>query len=193
MYVISGKGAHDFARDRGTVSVELATAAPFEEIFADERVYLRGSADDETMPWSYVERDEVETRHMLRAPANDPEYTLRQAAMGEKFEQAGEEDLDDTPVTRYRGLLTHQALTLRMSKDAREKADQLRDLIGGRIPALVDVWVDEQKPAVQVRLSKTIEGVASSVSTLTFTELGTPVKVAAPAADAAEPGASLLT
>lgn len=71
------------------------------------------------MPWSYVDRDEIEVRHILRAPANDPEYTLRQAAMGEEFEQVGEENLNGTPVTRYRGLLTHEALTLQMTKETR--------------------------------------------------------------------------
>ncbi|MFD3993450.1 hypothetical protein [Streptomyces sp. NPDC058583] len=87
--VISGDGAHDFAKDRGIVSVGMATAARFEEVFADGRVYIRGNAGDETMPWSYVDRDDVDARHVLRAPANDPEYTLRQAAMGEKFQQVG--------------------------------------------------------------------------------------------------------
>ncbi|MFD4583977.1 hypothetical protein [Streptomyces sp. NPDC058434] len=191
-HVISGKGAYDFARDRGTVSVGLATAARFEEVFAGGRVYVRGDAGDETMPWSYVDRDEVEARHILRAPANDPGYTLRQAAMGEKFEQVGEENLSGTPVTRYRGLLTHEALTLKMTKESRAKTDRMRDLLGGRIPATVEVWVDERNRAVQMRLSMKIEGTVSSVSTLTLTEPGTPVKVVVPSADAAESDASLL-
>ncbi|MFE5941969.1 hypothetical protein [Streptomyces sp. NPDC056480] len=191
-YVISGKGAHDFAEHRGTVSIGIATAARFEEVLADGRVYIRGAAGDETMPWSYVDRDEVEARHILRAPANDPEYTLRQAAMGERFQQVGEEDLNGSAVTRYRGLLTHEALTLQMNKEMRAKTDRLRDLMGGLIPATVDVWVDSRKRAVQVRLSMTIEGAASSVNTLTLTELGRPVKVTVPAAEAAESDASIL-
>lgn len=191
-YVISGEGAHDFAEDRGTVSVGLATAARFEEVFADGRVYVRGTAGDETMAWSYVDRDEVEARHILRAPANDPEYTLRQAAMGEKFQQVGEEKLNGATVTRYRGLLPHAALTLQMEKAVRAKTDRLRDLMGGRIPATVDVWVDDRKRAVQVRLSMLIEGAASSVNTLTLTELGKPVKVTVPAGEAAESDPSIL-
>ncbi|MFE6068792.1 hypothetical protein [Streptomyces sp. NPDC056525] len=191
-YVISGEGAHDFAKDRGTVSIGMATAARFEEVFADGRVYIRGSAGDETMSWSYVDRDEVEARHILRAPANDPGYTLRQAAMGEMFQQVGEEKLNGSAVTRHRGLLTHEALTLQMGKEVRAKTDRLRDLMGGRIPVIVDVWIDDRKRAVQVRLSMTIEGAASSVNTLTLTELGKPVKVTVPAAEAAESDASIL-
>ncbi|MGW2304106.1 hypothetical protein [Streptomyces sp. NPDC001809] len=187
-YVLSGTGVHDFAEDRGSVSIGLADAARFDEVFADGRVYVRGKAGGESMPWSYVDRADAEARHMLRAPANDPEYTLRQASMGERFErigEIGEEKLDGVAVTRYRGLLPHSALTLEMGEETRAKADVLRTYFGGRIPVTVDVWVDGRERAVRVRLSTTIKNVMSSVTTLTLTELGRPVKVVVPTGAAA--------
>ncbi|MFE6709613.1 hypothetical protein [Streptomyces sp. NPDC057695] len=180
-YVLSGAGVHDFAGDRGSVSVGLADAVRFDEVFADGRVYVRGEAGGESMPWSYVDRADAKARHMLRAPANDPEYTLRQASMGERFQRIGEEKLRGAAVTRYRGLLPHRALTLEMGEETRVKADTLRTYFGGRIPVTVDVWVDGRERAVRVRLSMTVKDVMSAVTTLTLTELGRPVKVVVPA------------
>ncbi|KOX26948.1 MULTISPECIES: hypothetical protein [unclassified Streptomyces] len=192
-YVITGEGAHDFARHRGTMAVGLARTARFEEVFTDERIYLRGTVGDEKLPWSYIDRADVEARHLLRPPGNDPAYVLEQAAMGERFERTGEEDLGGIRATRYRGLLTHAALTLRMTERAKGQGDRLRELMGGRIPATVEVWLDERKRAVRVRLALKVEGSVSSTTTLALTGLGEPVKVTVPTAeDAAGPDSALL-
>ncbi|WP_330461042.1 hypothetical protein OIB37_31735 [Streptomyces sp. NBC_00820] len=174
-YVISASGAYDFAAHRGTASVGLADVARFQEVFTDARIYLRGTAGAESMPWSYIDRADADATHLLRSPGNDPEYTLRQAALGEEFELVGKERTNGAPTTHYRGLLPHKALTLRMTKDAREQADQMRDLLHGRIPATADVWVDAEKRVVRVKFTSDIAraGVLS-VSTLTLTKLGEP-------------------
>ncbi|TXS32903.1 hypothetical protein EAO70_00210 [Streptomyces sp. adm13(2018)] len=173
------------------VSVGLADAVRFDEVFADGRVYVRGKAGGESMPWSYADRADAEARHMLRAPANDPEYTLRQASMGERSERVGEEKPGGAAVTRYRGLLPHSALTLEMGEETRAEADTLRTYFGGGIPVTVDVWVDGRERAIGVRLSMTVKDVMSSVTTLTLTELGRPVRVVVPAGASAS-GASVL-
>lgn len=145
------------------------------------------------MPWSYVDRADVEARHTLRAPGNDPEYTLRQVAMSERFTRVGEEKLNGAPVTHYRGHLPHAALTLEMAEERRAMVDKLRTLLGGPLPASADVWVDGRKQVVKVRLSLNIEGVPTSVNTLTLTDLGKPVKVTVPSTEeAAESDGSLL-
>lgn len=190
VYVLTGEGAHDFARHRGRTTAALASAARFEEVFANGKVYLRGSAGDETVGWSVVDRGEVKARNLLRAPANDPEYTLRQAAMAKGFTRAGEEKLRGVATVRYRGLLPQQALTLEMEAERRKKIDQLGEMMGGALPVTADVWVDPQGRAAQLRLSLKIADQMSSVLTLTLSELGRPVKITVPtgatAADAAD-------
>ncbi|WP_318212339.1 MULTISPECIES: hypothetical protein [unclassified Streptomyces] len=192
--VITTDGAHDFARDRGTLRTGLGTVARFEEVLTAKRIYLRGAAGDDTMPWSYVDRADVQARHALRAPGNDPEYTLRQAAMGERFARVGEEKLNGAPVTHYRGHLPHAALVLQMAEDRRALVDKMRELLGGPVPASADVWVDGRKRVVKVRLSLNVGGgMPISVNTLTLTELGRPVKVTVPTAgEAVRSDGSLL-
>ncbi|WEH41000.1 hypothetical protein [Streptomyces sp. AM 2-1-1] len=179
-YVISGGGAHDFVHHRGTTDVEPASAARFDEVFADGKVYLRGTAGSGTRGWSVVDRDDLEAQHILRSPANDPEYTLRQAAMGTDFRAAGEEKTGSTPTTHYRGRLPFEALTLEMSEESLTTAKTLRQMVGGEIPVPVDVWVDGHGRATRIRMSLRIEGAATSVSTLTLTDLGRPVEVTVP-------------
>ncbi|MCX4982662.1 hypothetical protein [Streptomyces sp. NBC_00572] len=192
-YVITTRGAHDFARDLGSLRSGMGTVAQFEEVLTAKRIYLRGTVGEETMPWSSLDRADVEARHALRAPANDPEYTLRQVALGERFTRVGEEKLNGAPVTHYRGHLPHAALTLEMAEDRRALVDKIRKLLGGPLPASADVWVDGRKRVVKMRLSMNIEGMPISVNTLTLTELGKPVKVTVPSADeAAESDGSIL-
>ncbi|MFI5807403.1 hypothetical protein [Streptomyces sp. NPDC051561] len=181
-YVISGNGAYDFAQDRGRTTVTLATAARFEEVFDGRKVYLRGTAGEETREWSAVRRSEVKARHLLRAPANDPEYTLRQTAMVKEFRKAGEESLGGIRAVRYSGALPHDALTLDMEAEQRGKIGKLRDMLGRDLPVTAEVWVDPQGRTRQIRLAMKFEGEMSSINTLTLTDLGKPVKVTIPAA-----------
>lgn len=177
---ITGSGDFDFAKDRGSITVTLGGTVTFQEIFADGKVYIRGGATGvEENDWYISDRDRSPARHLLRAPANDPEYTLRQAGMAEDFVRAGEEKLSGAPVVRYRGALPHEALTLRMEKETKDKLEEMRQGLGGRIPVDVDVWVDDRGRAVQTRLAFDVAGV-KSVNTVTFTELGKAVKVDVP-------------
>ncbi|MGW2282023.1 hypothetical protein [Streptomyces sp. NPDC001770] len=164
-YVISGGGVHDFVHHRGTTTATIATAARFEEVFADGKVYMRGTAGADTVEWTAIERDGIEAQHILRSPANDPEYTLEQAAMATDFRRAGEEKAEGTPTTHYRGRLPYEALTLDMSQKSSKTAGTLRDMMGGDIPVPIDVWVDGQGRATRVRMSLELEGTVSSVST----------------------------
>ncbi|MFD6528411.1 hypothetical protein [Streptomyces sp. NPDC060184] len=182
-YTLSGAGTYDFTHHRGTTDVSVGSVARFEEVFTDEKVYMRGSAGAETLEWTAVDRSAIEAQHMLRSPANDPEYTLEQAAMATDFDMSGTEKVGSAPATHYRGRLPYAALTLRMAKEPLETAEKLRDLLDGEIFVPVDVWVDRQGRAVRIRMTLQMGTAGSSVSTLTFTDLGRPVEVTVPHAE----------
>ncbi|MFF9473479.1 hypothetical protein ACF1E9_12755 [Streptomyces roseolus] len=190
-YALTGEGGHDFARRRGTFAVGLEDVARFDQVFTPERLYVRGTTTKESVDWMYVDRAELKAERLLKAPGNDPEFLMRQVLLGERYRQLAEEDVAGAPVTRYQGALTHAALTLGMSADARKKVDQVRDMIGGPIPATADVWIDRRGRLVRVRLQMDLEGLLKSTTTLTLTAQGEPVKVRVPA-DAVEADASSL-
>ncbi|MFF7363791.1 hypothetical protein [Streptomyces sp. NPDC008125] len=182
-YLISGNGSYDFAHHRGTTNVSVASAARFDEVFTDGKLYMRGTTGAETMEWTAVDRSGVEAQHVLRSPANDPEYTLEQASMATDFTRTGPERVGSVPATHFRGQLPYEALTLKLAKKPLETTGKLRDLLGGEIFVPVDVWVDGQGRAVRIRMSLQMGATASSVSTLTLTELGRPVEVTVPHAE----------
>ncbi len=190
-YALTGEGGHDFARKRGTLVVGLEDAARFEQVFTPKRLYLRGATKAESVDWMYVDRAEVKAERILKAPGNDPEFLLRQVLLGERYRQLAVEDVDGVSATRYQGDLTHAALTLDMSAEARKKVDQIRDMLGGAIPATADVWLDGRGRLVRVRLRMDLEGMLRSTTTLTLTGQGEPVKVRVPA-DAVEAETSSL-
>ncbi|MER8043075.1 hypothetical protein [Streptomyces sp. NPDC094032] len=191
-YAVTGKGGHDFRQKRGTLVVGIEDAARFEQVFTPERLYLRGGTKLESADWTFVDRSEMKAERLLKAPGNDPEFLLRQAVRAERYQRVGKEDLAGTSATRYRGELTHAALTLNMSADARKKVDQMRDMLGGAIPATADVWIDGRGRLAQVRLEMIIEGVIESTTTLTLTGQGEPVKVRVPAGAVAGAPSSLV-
>ncbi|WP_267242613.1 hypothetical protein [Streptomyces sp. PR69] len=191
-HTITADGDFDFAGDRGNLTVALPPVARFEEVFADGKVYLRGTAGAEQMGWQMTDRNQLEARRLLRAPANDPAFVLRQAVMTRtEFARVGEEKLNGVPTVHYLGFLSDEAITLRMTADAREKAEQLRTAFGGRIPVVSHVWVDSQGRAVQVQLALRVKDLIDSVTTLTFTEFGKRVQVTVPPAEDVVPVPSL--
>ncbi|MCX5398056.1 hypothetical protein [Streptomyces sp. NBC_00102] len=182
-YLISGGGAYDFTRHRGTTTVSVASAARFEEVFTDGKLYMRGTAGAETMEWTAIDRPGIEAQHVLRAPANDPEYTLEQAAMATDFTRTGPERVGSVQATHYRDQLPYEAITLKLAKKPLETVGKLREMMGGEIFVPVDVWVDGQGRAVRIRMTLQMGTAGSSVSTLTFTDLGRPVEVTVPHAE----------
>jgi predicted small lipoprotein YifL len=190
-YALTGKGGHDFARKQGTLVVSLEDAARFEQVFTPQRLYVRGTTTTESADWMFVDRAGLKTERILKAPGNDPECLLRQVELGERYQRLTVDDVAGVSATRYRGELTQAALTLNMTTEARKKADQMRDMLGGTIPATADVWIDEQGRLVQLQLKMDIEGTILSTTTLTLTGQGEPVKVRVPA-DAAEADTSSL-
>ncbi|MFJ3906403.1 hypothetical protein [Streptomyces sp. NPDC090025] len=180
-YAVTGKGSHDFARKQGTLAVGLEGAARFEQVFTPKRLYIRGTAGEESVGWTFVDRAGIKSERLLKAPGNDPEFLLRQAAMGEHYQRLQVEDVAGVSATRYRGDLTHAALTLDMSAESRKKTDQMRDLLGSSIPATVDVWIDDRGRLVQVQMKLDLQGTVQSTTTLTLNGQGEPVKVHVPA------------
>lgn len=180
MYTIAGSGDFDLANDRGNLTVDLATTR-FEEVFADGKVYVRGTAGGRRGGWTATGRDQTEARYLLRPPANDPEFVLRQVSMVKEYGKVAEEDLNGVRTVHYRGLLPDEAVTLRMAKETLDKTATMRTAFGGRIPALADVWVDPQGRAVQARVGLEVKDLPKMVTTVGFTELGKTVQVTPPA------------
>ncbi|MFF9148237.1 hypothetical protein ACF1BN_25630 [Streptomyces sp. NPDC014861] len=191
-YALTGEGRHDFARKRGTLEVGLEDAARFELVFTPKHLYMRGTTQKESVDWMSTERAGIKAQRILKAPGNDPEYLVRQVAMGEKFERVGGEDVAGTPTTHYRGALPHRALTLNMTEEAREKTDQLRDMLDGTIPATAEAWIDDRGRLVRIRLGMRIDGTIASETTLTFTEPGRPVEVDVPAHSVDMPSSTMI-
>lgn len=185
-YTITAKGAHDFPRNSGNVTAKVGDVAEFDQVLTDDRIYVRGGTGTETMPWSYTDRADAKVQHMLRPPGNDAAHLLRQASMSSGYERFGTEKVAGAATTRYSAPLSHKALAFNMTKEARGKSDQLRDMMGGEIPVTTDVWVDAEGRAVRVRLSLDIPGSVSSTTTLTLSDLGLAVKVTVPTAEGSE-------
>ncbi|GGS52322.1 hypothetical protein GCM10010221_59240 [Streptomyces parvus] len=185
-YTITAKGAHDFARNSGNVTAKVGDVAEFDQVLTDDRIYVRGGTGTETMPWSYTDRADAKVQHMLRPPGNDAAHLLQQASMSSGYERFGTEKVAGAATTRYSAPLSHKALAFNMTKEARGKSDQLRDMMGGEIPVTTDVWVDGEGRAVRVRLSLDIPGSVSSTTTLTLSDLGLAVKITVPTAEGSE-------
>jgi hypothetical protein len=82
---------------------------------------------------------------------------------------------------RYRGILDHRTVTLRMAPDVRAKMDQARDALGSDLPVFADAWVDGRGRLVRIRMSVNMSG-ARSTLTMTLSDIGAPVRVTVPRA-----------
>ncbi|WP_256106080.1 hypothetical protein [Streptomyces sp. ODS05-4] len=173
-YDVTGRGLFDFPRDRGAYAADLAGSRT-EVVFAEGQAYLRSALGGERSSWGYIPRRDMETRNLLRPPGGDPEFVLEQVAMVTKFEKVGQEKQG----THYRGLLPYKALTLRMEKEREKGVAEMREVIGGELPAIAEVWVDGQGRAVKVHQTFELAGTRAT-NTLSLSELGTPVQVTVP-------------
>ena len=89
----------------------------------------------------------------------------------------GPEPVDGTPTTHYAGVIDLDRTPAAADPATRPQVDQLKGRLGGStVP--VDVWVDGQG-----RLRRVTESPAGSSTTVTFSDFGVPVSVAAPPAD----------
>ncbi|MFP3990865.1 hypothetical protein U9R90_26030 [Streptomyces sp. E11-3] len=173
-------GNFDLAADKGRLAVDLPGGAisHLDEIFADGKVYVRGF-DRLPDTWASIARDKAEAHYLLRAPLNDPEHVLQQVAAMTRISKHSTQQVNGTPATRYRGKLDHATLTSRLAEPTRTKAADQREALGTDIPAFADAWIDPKGRVVRTRL--TFHGGGASVTaTMTLSDLGKPVKVAAP-------------
>ncbi|MGI5484738.1 LppX_LprAFG lipoprotein [Streptomyces lavendofoliae] len=179
-YVFSISGTFDLADDRGRLTVELEDSGmdPIEEVFVGDTVYVRGSRAVGEGTWASAARSEALTSYFLRAPLNDPEHLLRQMKAMRQVSHEGTEQVNGAPTVHYRGTIDHATATLRMTAEAKQGLDALREKLGDNTPVYADVWVDRKGRAVQAQLS--YSGVRKAMTTMTLTDFGMPVKVKAP-------------
>ncbi|MCF3106445.1 LppX_LprAFG lipoprotein [Streptomyces roseoverticillatus] len=189
-YTFTIKGDFDMAADKGNLKVDLQGKQHLDEIFAGGNVYLKGVMPESPELWGSVPRDEPQSHYLLRAPVNDPEHVLRQVAAMRDTKKAGEEKVNGTPTTHYRGTLDFDTLTLRMTSEARAKAAELRDMMGGKLPVQAEAWLDDRGRVARTRLSYVL-GTVGSTATMTLSDPGKPVNATPPADKDVVPAASV--
>jgi len=183
VYGLTITGGFDFAADKGHLVVSLpgGAIARSDQVFAGGRIYI--SAGEDT--WGVMPRDEAEAHYLLRAPLNDPEDVLRQIVAMREVTREGEESVHGVRAVRYRGMLDHKTVTLRMAPDVRTKIEQARDMLGSDLPVFADAWVDDRGRLVQTRMTVNMSGTGGTV-TMALSDIGEPVRVTVPqAADTA--------
>ncbi|MFJ3508607.1 LolA-like protein [Streptomyces luteogriseus] len=183
VYGLTVTGGFDFAADKGHLAVDLPGGAidHSDQVFADGTIYISGAQGIDEDAWGAMPRDRAEAHYLLRAPLNDPEHVLRQIAAMRKISREGEETIQGVRAVRYRGILDHRTVTLRMASDVRTKMNQARDTLGSDLPVFADAWVDGRGRLVQTRLSVNMSGMRSTV-TMMLSDLGEPVRVTVPRA-----------
>ncbi|MER7566801.1 hypothetical protein ABTZ93_28090 [Streptomyces sp. NPDC097941] len=185
VYGLTITGGFDFAEDRGHLAVDLPGGAidHSDQVFADGRIYISGSGAQEIGEdaWGVVPRDKAQAHYLLRAPLNDPEHVLQQIAAMREISRQGEENVQGVRTVRYRGILDHRTVTLRMATDVRTKTEQARDALGSDLPVFADAWVDGRGRLVQARMSVNLSG-ARVTLTMALSDIGEPVRVTVPRA-----------
>ncbi|MFI1105845.1 hypothetical protein [Streptomyces melanogenes] len=186
---VKASGSIDLANGNGRLTVTHSPSATgAEEILFKERVYMRPAVPENVaveldQRWGVDLRRTAETHMPFRPPLNDPAYTLQQVARMKDVRADGTEAVHGVPTTRYQGTLDHRTLTLRLAADSRENVDLLRDAYGSDLPIVAQAWVDDRGRLVQARFTLKDRTVTHAVMTLSFTDLGTPVRVTPPATD----------
>ncbi|WP_370418097.1 hypothetical protein AB8O64_05260 [Streptomyces sp. QH1-20] len=122
---------------------------------------------------------------MLRAPLNDPEHVLRQAAGMRKVSKVGEEKVNGMPAVHYRGILEDNVVTLRLAQDMRAQWAAGKKQIG-EIPVFADIWVDRNGRVARTLLSCAMGPVSVTV-TMNLADFGKPVEAVAPDPDKVTP------
>lgn len=186
-YTLSVKGSFDLAGDKGRLAVDMLDAPGprhVDEVFTNGTVYVGGFLGMEDS-WDSTARDEAEAHYLLRAPLNDPEHVLRQAAGMRKVSKVGEEKVNGAPAVHYRGILEDDMVTLRLAQDMRAQWAAGKKQIG-EIPVFADVWVDRNGRAARTLLSCAMGPVSVTV-TMNLADFGKPVEAVAPDPDKVTP------
>ncbi|WP_190094851.1 LppX_LprAFG lipoprotein [Streptomyces melanogenes] len=180
-------GDFDMAADRGRLAVDFPGGAisHLDEVFAGDTVYLRNNKNT-PHGWNMLERAAAQSHYLLRAPVNDPEHVLAQIALMRRVTHSGQDTINGTRCVRYRGVLDHAAITLRLSATVREQADAARSELGTDLPVHAEAWTDPHGRLVRARLSFNA-GTAHLTTTLSLSDLGKPVTITPPAATDAQP------
>ncbi|MEU8756618.1 hypothetical protein AB0C88_39655 [Streptomyces chartreusis] len=183
VYGLTVSGSFDFAADKGHLAVDLPGGAidHSEQIFGDGKIYISGVQGVGKDAWGVMPRDKAQAHYLLRAPLNDPEHVLQQIAAMREISREGEENVQEVRAVRYRGILDHRTVTLRMAPDVRTKTDQARDALGSDLPVFADAWVDGRGRLVQTRMSTNLSG-AQVTLTMALSDIGEPVRVTVPKA-----------
>ncbi|MEU5436070.1 hypothetical protein AB0G73_22195 [Streptomyces sp. NPDC020719] len=183
---VEASGSVDLAAGSGRFTVGVAQAAVrAEEVLLGDRVYMRpviveDPGFDVDQRWAVGTRRGAEAHTPFRAPLNDPAHTLTQVSRMQEVRAQGTETVHGVQATRYQGTLDHDALTLRLVKEAREKVDEMRDLYGRELPVTAEAWVDAQGRLVQARFTLKDSKSTHATFTLSLTDLGAPVHVTPP-------------
>lgn len=182
VYGLTVTGGFDFAADRGHLAVDLPGGAidHSDQVFADGKIYISG-VQGVGKAWGVLPRVKAQAHYLLRAPLNDPEHVLQQIAAMREVSREGEEQVHGVRAVRYRGILDHRTVTLRMAPDVRTKTDQARDILGSDLPVFADAWVDDRGRLVQTRMSANLSG-AKVTLTMALSDIGEPVHVTVPKA-----------
>ncbi|MGW6788412.1 hypothetical protein [Streptomyces chartreusis] len=183
VYGLTVAGSFDFAADRGHLTVDLPGGAidHSDQVFADGKIYISGIQGVGKDAWGVLPRDKAQAHYLLRAPLNDPEHVLQQIAAMREISREGEEKVQGVRAVRYRGILDHRTVTLRMAPDVRTKTDQARDTLGSDLPVFADAWVDDRGRLVQTRMSVNLSG-AQVRLTMSLSDIGERVRVTVPKA-----------
>ncbi|MFC8142382.1 hypothetical protein ACFUKV_11550 [Streptomyces paradoxus] len=183
VYGLTVTGGFDFAADKGHLAVDLPGGAidHSDQVFADGKIYISGVQGIGEDTWGVMPRDKAEAHYLLRAPLNDPEHVLQQIAAMRKISREGEENIQGVRAVRYRGILDHRSVTLRMAPDVRTRMNQARDTLGSDLPVFADAWVDGRGRLVQTRMSVNMSG-ARATLTMALSDIGEPVRVTVPRA-----------
>ncbi|PNG20451.1 hypothetical protein [Streptomyces cahuitamycinicus] len=181
VYGLTVTGGFDFAADKGHLVVDLPGGAidHSDQVFADGKIYVSGVQGIGEEAWGVIPRDKAEAHYLLRAPLNDPEHVLQQIAAMRKITPEGEENVQGVRAMRYRGILDHRTVTLRMAPDVRTRMNQARDALGSDVPVFADAWVDGRGRLVQIRMSVNMSGARVTLN-MTLSDIGEPVRVTVP-------------
>jgi hypothetical protein len=187
-YTLTVTGSFDMAADKGAVTVRLPGGAidHMDEVFAGPSVYLRGLSNLRH-GWAETVRAEAQVHYLLRAPLNDPEFALQQIAMMDQVSMGTPARINGASATHYRGVLDHDALTLRMAADVRRQVTAMSNGLGGLD---ADVWVDPAGRVVRTRTTCNLENQSVTV-TMTLSDLGRPVTVTVPTTAAIAPATTI--
>lgn len=177
---VTVSGDHDMRHHVGDLQVSMSDGPvrKMHELLTPQQIYI---STKDPAKWSSIPRGEVLVQHLLRPPANDPEYPLVQARLITEVVKEGTESingLDD--VTHYTGVLPAST----MLKDV---ASAQRDHLAGLLKAMpesatpIDVWIDEHGRVVRVTetVSASDEGFSGTL-TIDVSGYGIGVEVTAP-------------